>query len=110
MKFIFTKFFCRKISVSKMKMKADDNKPMVFHAKPLFHERNKLKTLTLKFKTNPFNKIKTDFLRAVNALLSIQDGGDCDFLVIPHFPPMNFNKKFHAQHGRIILVVAKDFV
>ena len=84
-----------------------NSQPKVFYAEPIYHERHKFTTYLLKFKLHPFNKIKTDFLRAAISLTSIQNGGDCNFLVVPKFPENGNNgqpRRVQGQTGGVILI------
>ena len=84
-------------------------KDVIFCSSPIYHELHKLTTYILKFKNQPHSKIKTDFLRAANALVTIQNGGDCDFLVLPQIP-MNFQQRqIIGKQGSLLLIMAEDF-
>ena len=90
-------------------MPPPEEKYVIFSSSPIYHEFHKLTTYILKFKNQPHSKIKTDFLRAANALVTIQNGGDCDFLVLPQIP-MNFQQRqIIGKQGSLLLIMAEDF-
>ena len=84
-------------------------KDVIFCSSPIYHELHKLTTYILKFKNQPHSKIKTDFFRAGNALVAIQNGGDCDFLVLPKIPNNFQQRQIIGQQGSLLLIMAEDY-
>ena len=90
-------------------MPPPEEKYVIFSSSPIYHEFHKLTTYILKFKNQPHSKIKTDFFRAGNALVAIQNGGDCDFLVLPKIPQNFQQRHIIGQQGSLLLIMAEDY-